>query len=196
MHDSIIMADPTPEVSSQEASCLPVSREIVESVLSEMTGNPARALIEEEEILRTKNPNLMDALFKLLKIDEVRSDLTSSHYLIGGSLKEGALWAHRILRKQAELRGGQLPVISSELEYTHFVDLAERIKKSPETTVPQFVQTGVGRLTLEEPELGKALAEMTRTGPNRDVFNFGAAEVYFIIKKAVEGKRLERIFGF
>ena len=168
------MVEPTPE-TPQQTSFLPVTKEAAELALSEIAANPDRALMEEGTIIQTENPQLNQLLHL-----RIQAGVSNQNDYI-----EGALWTHRILRKQAEQGGGKLPVISSKLTDDYLVDNLKRLENKPEISIDQDSKEQAQRLTTEEPELGNALAEITKYKPSKGDFDFGAVDVYSVIKKAL-----------
>ncbi len=171
------MEEPTPEIP-QQISFLPVTKEAAELALSEIAANPNRALMEEGTIIQTENPQLNQLLHL-----RIQAGVSNQNDYI-----EGALWTHRILRKQAEQGGGKLPVISSGLTDAYLVDNLERVESRPEISIDQDSKEQAEKLMTEEPELGNALAEITKYRPSRGDFDFGATDVYFVVKKALGSK--------
>ena len=177
------MSEPTSEIP-QDFDILPLTKESAEIALSEIAADPMKAVVEEGALIQANNPHL-----NLLLHTRIKVGIKNQFDFI-----EGALFTHKILRTQAERGGGKLPVISPDLQHTYLVDAVDRVSNRPSLSISQDWSEQIVSLRTEEPELGKVLEEITRYRPNKEDFNFGATEVYFIIRKALISKRLGKEF--
>lgn len=180
----------------EEKSCFPVTKEVATGVLDEIAWDPWSVYYDEGALIGQINPLLNQLLNEAEGIEEWHVS----------SLREGALWAHRILRKQAEERGVELPTVSEDTCTAYIQDiedihqtLKERLGKGgrvwfPEDWERQNLQ--LKELYDQEPNLGEVLNEMVKYRTERESFLYGVTLVYFPIKKTVDAERMGRKLGY
>ncbi|MBI2196111.1 hypothetical protein HYU45_00685 [Candidatus Daviesbacteria bacterium] len=170
----------------KESSPLPVSKEAAEQALREIAQDPLKALKEERDILQNQNPVLSQALDTRYRTSPIEQLPYS----------QGALFTYRILRRQAELNGINLPRVSSDATIIYVEDRIKELKSGNiDQTKAGYNRKLVERVIAEEPELGNAIKEMTKYNPTKEIFYNGAADVYFLIKRTLEAKELGKRFG-
>jgi len=165
----------------------PVSKEIVDKSLTEIAKNPEAVFFYETNLIGAENSQL--STFILIRADLFSDLRSSSEYM------EGAVWVYRILRLQAIEKGQKLPRVSSDLVETFFRDQIQETRKTKlgETIVEMFKRIRE-KMTIEEPELARALREISKFRIGSEYILGGAADVYFLLKAAAEAKKLGEQF--
>ena len=165
-------------------TAFPLTKESVDETLHRILGKTQSVVgaTLRETIALQKNPSL----FAVLEI------ISGSGYFRPYVYKEGAVWMHKFLREQAELRGEQLPLVSGDQVRSFFHDQQEEDedKKGRYLRVKKTIET-------EEPELGRAFDELSKDLEEKDVVDFynGGFDVYSLIRGAVSSQALEDKFG-
>lgn len=169
----------------REVFPFPVRREAVERALGEIAEDAGKAMMQEAGTLQFQNPAISTLLHSRM---QVLSDPIP--YI------EGALWTHRILRTQAELNGGQIPKVSHEGAGVWLKNCVDELtKKGRDVSLDDFSRELGENVIAEEPELGKAIKEMTKYRPSKENFYSGSADVYFVLKKLLEARVLQKKLG-
>lgn len=172
-----------------EKSILPVSKDAVDKSLVEIAQNPLKVMIEEGRLIRLKNPALFDKL-TLVKNTLGENDF-SSYFLF----QEGASYTYRILRKQAENLGTKLPVVSDDVVSTFFQEQIQYISEIKEEDRREYFAKQIERISIQDPEFGRAMKEFIRYRALPENFYFGAISVYLTIKNSLQAEELERKFN-
>ena len=178
--------------TSQETVCFPVTKEAVDRALSGIAENPDRVMVEEGAVMQVENPELNLILMSLGQSFQTGMGINMVIF------SEGALWTYRILRTQADLAGKALPKISEELARVTVQDQINSIRefegKSPRGDFEQFIEGTMKEISSQEPELGKAVGELTKYRAGKISFYHGVVNVYLPIKKALRSAELDRKF--
>lgn len=180
--------DSTPEIP-KEITAFPVTKEACERVISEIGDNADRVMMEEGTILASGNPELHFLIDTNIKANQANAP----------TLIEGALWTHRMLRAQAEMRGTGLPKISRDLSMTYLTDQLEELKQMqltlPDSGPSALVTKQVEQMTIEEPELAKGLKELFKYRAGKSHLYVGVVSVYVPLSKAIRGRQLGKSLG-
>lgn len=161
----------------EKSGVFPLTKESVDNTLKKIGEGPKWELLEEMGIIEKDNQYLR--LF-LISTSQALSDDQSTY-------QEGGLWTYKFLREQAKLRGVNLPKMDRDMGFVHIQDERELSKSK-----------GSGRHFLErkkqleerEPELGRALKEISRYRINSEDFYTGALQTYLIMKKTIDSQEL------
>jgi len=178
--------------TSQETVCFPVTKEAADRALTGIAENPDRVMVEEGAVMQVENPELNLILMALGQSGQTGMGINM------GVFSEGALWTYRILRSQAELNGKALPKISEELARVTVQDQINSLRefegKAPRGGFAPFIEEKMKEISSEEPELGRAIGELTKYRAGKIAFYNGAINVYLPIKKALRSAELGRKF--
>jgi len=147
----------------QETHFLPITEGIVTIVLADIAEDPERAIREEEKSIEGTNQTLMRALTRTM----IQQDHTSSAYT------DGALFAHKLLRTQAEARGVSLPFVPTDTLDAHLRDVEELL------TGKHLTRSGLGKEQLTtsgttDPYFERGITELAKYNPIR---HFSTKEV-------------------
>jgi hypothetical protein len=173
----------------REQSSFPLTKEAVDRGLTEIAENPDRVVIEEGELMQIQNPELNSGLMSVLNTFPVER----------GKFTEGALYTYRLLRKQADMRGERIPIVSNDIWTTHIHDQIEAIRtvgrEDPNAGMFESSRQQMETISEQDPEFGRAIKEITKYSPRKDHFFHGVVNTYLPVRKALEAQELERKFG-
>jgi hypothetical protein len=174
------------EFNRQEVLIFPLGRNAVDKALKEIAQNPKNEMIKEEAYMEHYDPELLAFLEGFQNSTEVK----------GFDFMEGACWTYKILRIQADTCNKKLPQVSFDLLETHSRD---GIQNQNERTIKQLeplaIEEKMEKIATQDVEFERAIKEFTKYKVFPTVFNFGATEVYSLMKKSLETKELERKFS-
>lgn len=171
--------------NNSESIPFPISKESVDKTLANIAEDPDKAIVEEQTIIEKENPQLAH----LLKSTASTLSSIPTVYL------EGGLWTHKIIREQAGLRGGKLPTVSPNIAMGHLKDNVQTTTVMGKNVEDHFLKMK-NEMEVNEPELARALLEMTKYRSNGKDFYEGAMNVYLPIKKTLDAQALEKKLGF
>ena len=100
-----------------EAPFTNVDKSVAEKVLGEISTNPESSFMGETFRLQDEDEQLNRFLFS--RQHSLGNVSHSSDYT------EGSIWMYKLLKAQAESRGGSLPKLSRDLVMTFFEDLIQ-----------------------------------------------------------------------
>ncbi len=163
-------------------SFLPVTEKAVNQALMEISFDPDAAIILEAGIIERQNPELNLTLNMRLQ------DVTNSKTYI-----EGALFTHAILRWQANLNGTSLPRVTAPVATQYERDRIRDIQRTDvNMSIEEEWEILKNRMFKQEPNLQRAVEELTKYRPGRIDFFGASAEVYLLLKATQETQDLRR----
>jgi len=152
------------EEHPKELSCFPVTREATENALTEIAKNPGQEIMKEGSILQSEDTHLNQLI---LSLQQALGGVSASDHI------QGALWTYKILRLQAEARGVKLPKLTKELAHTYLIDRIQEAKGGKSRPIGEAFSTQAERMQIEDPELSRALNEITKYKPRKEFFMGG-----------------------
>lgn len=185
MPEDIQNQEPTKQL---EKPILPVSKEVVDRSLAEISSNPLKAMLEEGSVIAIRNPALFDKL-TLLK-NKLSENDTSSYF----TFQEGASYTYKILRQQAEILGKELPAVSDDVISTFFQDQLRYISETKDEDRKGYFAKQIGQIGIQDPEFDRAIKEFTKYSAVPVNFYFGAVSVYIPIRNALQAEELAKKF--
>lgn len=176
------------QVKQPEKSILPVSREAVDEALAEISYAPQEALVEEQALMERQNPFLAG------DINTFAGKLDKANYW---DYLEGAHWTYRILRKQAEMCGRQLPQISHTQLSTLYRNHIQRSNEEEQNKrkEPVLLSEKFKKIAGQDREFLRAMGEFTKYSVAPLAFYLGVTDVYKPIKDALNIAELTRMFN-
>lgn len=170
----------------RESACFPVTKEAVDAALGAIAENPDRMLVQEGALLQVENPELNQGLLAAaagLRVDR-------------GNFSEGAVFTHRILRQQAEMRGEQMPVVTDAGWHAHMQGQIDEMNAGdPHITIDARAIQKMQEIGAKDPEFGKAVDDLTKYRAGKPSFYNGVIHTYLPLKHAAEGQAMEKQFG-
>lgn len=172
-----------------EKLILPVSKESVDAALLEIAQDPKKALADEGVIMEKQNPLLFTELESFKEV-AVRWGFYYSDYV------RGAYWTHKILRKQAEMCGRQLPTISLDLLDSFSRDSTQHNIEQEEKKKPTAIQEELQQTTAQDYEFTRAIEELIKYKSSSSAFCLGALDVYGPMRNALQSEELNKTLKF
>lgn len=157
---------------TKEPSIFPISREVVDTVLKRIEGDPDMAFKEEHKFMSDEFFFRMERISGAVSVDE-----GCREFLVG------AIYLHAFLREQALQRGVTLPIFPKGYGAPRRGD--ESIFKEDES-LEEMNKRRWNILSKEEPELERGLRQIVKYWPERVLFYGGVTEAYRMFRSYSE----------
>lgn len=172
------MDNQPPESAPRKEKPFPISPESARSALDDISQDSEQLFIRESEALENEDTELLNLVGSFIANESNDTN----------SFAEGVVWTRTLIKKHANLIGSPMPTLTREGGESFFHSAEEKLRKGE--SMEEHVGSQMEEIKESDPEMHRALQELSKYKANKHSFYKGVLTVYFPLKRMHEADEL------